>query len=73
MISPATSPNRPEPGKINSMAHNPPRRLAASEIHTISRAFGITVSEMIDTVKRVEQNRCNCGDLACHHRNESSA
>jgi len=39
------------------------KKLTASEIHTISRAFGITVPEMVETSKRVEDGRCYCDAL----------
>lgn len=50
------------------MAYVPPRRINSVDLEAICRSIGMTPEKILDTVKRVENKRCEtCGSLSCAH------
>lgn len=50
------------------MAYVPPRRINSVDLEAICRSIGMTPEKILDTVKRVEDKRCEtCGSLSCAH------
>jgi len=52
------------------VAYNPSKKLKLDELQAIARSFGIPAKDIVDTVLRVENQRCvSCGALNCLHVN----
>jgi hypothetical protein len=50
------------------MAYIPSRKINSDDMNKISRSIGIPVEKILETVKRVERQRCiECGALKCAH------